>query len=68
MIQEITAYLIIALSFAWTIYKFIRSLDVFKKKSSSACSSCASGGCTGCAFNTAPYQLSPVHPPQATTR
>jgi len=62
MIQEITAYLIIALSFAWTIYKFIRSFDVFKKKTSSTCSSCTSGGCAGCAFNTAPNQISPVFP------
>ncbi|OYT17756.1 MAG: hypothetical protein B7C24_00875 [Bacteroidetes bacterium 4572_77] len=51
MLQEITTYIILAISFGIFFYKLFHFFDVFKENNTkSACASCTAGSCGGCAL------------------
>jgi len=54
MLQEILVYIVLALTFGYTIFKALESFHIIgkKKPNASACSSCSSGACGSCSISS----------------
>jgi len=50
MIQEIAVYIILGISFGIIIFKSLSFFEILKNNNSSACTTCASGGCASCSL------------------